>query len=204
MLAAGQQLITENPWLSIAPAVLIIITAASRDVARRLGARAALSRRRAIVSADRVTTVTGARTEPEVGHDGRKALRVEHLTITAPGHRMLVADVDLALDRGQTLGIVGESGAGSRSPLARSWVVAGRSTRNRRRDLRWDRPARGPERTLRSVRGSRLSLAAADPFTMLNPLQTVGAHLVESLPRDVRKNRGRAREETSGAWPRSA
>jgi len=29
MLAAGQQLITENPWLSIAPAVLIIITAAS-------------------------------------------------------------------------------------------------------------------------------------------------------------------------------
>jgi len=149
------------------------------------------------VSADGVTTVTGARTEPEIGHDGRKALRVEHLTITAPGHRMLVADVDLALDRGQTLGIVGESGSG-KSLTARAIVGLLPAGLRATGTVTYDGTALlgTHERTLRSVRGSRLSLLLQDPFTMLNPLQTVGAHLVESLPRDVRKNRGRAREET--------
>jgi peptide/nickel transport system ATP-binding protein len=45
------------------------------------------------------------------------------------------------------------------------------------------------------VRGTRISLLLQDPFTMLNPLQTAGAHLAETLPKAARRDRGRRRED---------
>ena len=53
------------------------------------------------------------------------------------------------------------------------------------------------ERRFRQLRGSRLSLLLQDPFTMLNPVQTVGATIAETLRPDGRLSRRRTKEEVA-------
>lgn len=126
-------------------------------------------------------------------------LDVTDLTITMETdgeRRTLVRDVDLRLGRGQTLGIVGESGSG-KSLTARAIVgllPAGLRTAG---SVVYDgtEVIGTRERTLRAIRGSGISLLLQDPFTMLNPLQTVGAHLTESLPAATRRDKSEARKE---------
>ncbi|WP_033296190.1 ABC transporter ATP-binding protein [Amycolatopsis jejuensis] len=99
------------------------------------------------------------------------------------GDRLLVDDVGLELERGRTIGIVGESGSG-KSLTARAIVgllpdglsATGSVT------FAGTQLLNAPERVLRGVRGTRISLLMQDPFTMLNPLQTAGKHIAESLP----------------------
>ncbi|MFF1946288.1 dipeptide ABC transporter ATP-binding protein [Rhodococcus qingshengii] len=112
---------------------------------------------------------------------------------------MLVSDVNTTVRRGQTLGIVGESGSG-KSMTVRSLVGL----------LPVGTYARGTavfdgisligkrERELRAIRGSRISLLMQDPFSMLNPVQTVGEHLRETLRPEIRKGtRAQVRTEVA-------
>jgi len=128
-------------------------------------------------------------------------LAVDRLSVTAgPAHRprTLVRDVSFRLGRGQTLGIVGESGSG-KSLTARALIgllPAGlRAAGSVSFDGRELVGARG--RAWRGVRGSRISLLLQDPFTMLNPLQTAGTHLAETLTAAARRDRGRRQEEVA-------
>ena len=50
-------------------------------------------------------------------------------------------------------------------------------------------------RTLRAIRGARIALLLQDPFAVLNPVQTVREHILESLPTEVRRNRAHARDQ---------
>lgn len=128
-------------------------------------------------------------------------LRVEHLTVTAPddhGRRTLVQDVEFTVGRGETLGIVGESGSG-KSLTARAIVGLLPAGLQAAGSVSYDgkQLLGARERVLRGIRGSRISLLLQDPFTMLNPLETVGGHLAESLPSSVRRKRGLVGAETT-------
>jgi oligopeptide/dipeptide ABC transporter ATP-binding protein len=126
-------------------------------------------------------------------------LAVRNLRVTAgrgAGRRELVRDVSFDLPAGETTAIVGESGSG-KSMTARSIVgllppgVSARgSVRFAGESLLGARP-----RTLRAIRGARIALLLQDPFTMLNPVQTVREHILESLPPEVRRDRAFAREQ---------
>ena len=117
---------------------------------------------------------------------GGRLLEVTDLAVHFPRRRGLrrlpplqaVEGVDLTLDRGETLGLVGESGCGkSTTGLAL---------------LRLVEPTRGrvvfdgedvttlPRRELRALR-RRIAMIFQDPFASLNPRQTIGQSIAEPL-----------------------
>ncbi|MDZ7592618.1 MAG: ABC transporter ATP-binding protein [Rubrivivax sp.] len=126
-------------------------------------------------------------------------LEVDHLRVTlqtARGAVEALRGVSLALDRGQTLGLIGESGCGkSLTALALMGLlpegaqVAG--------SIRFD----GTELTtleeaqLCGLRGNRIGMVFQEPMTALNPLHTVGRQIAESLRLHKRLSGAAARAE---------
>ncbi|MGE0576747.1 MAG: ABC transporter ATP-binding protein [Reyranella sp.] len=121
-----------------------------------------------------------------------------HTHFRTPRGRVRAVDgVSFALDRGRTLGIVGESGCG-KSVLARTIMSLLPSTAQvpsasrvtfEGRDLR-----RLSERQLRQVRGRHMAMIFQDPMTSLNPVMTCGAQIVETLTYHMGLGRRAARE----------
>ena len=108
-----------------------------------------------------------------------------------------VDGVNFSVEKGQTLGIVGESGCGkSVTCLTIMGLNPKRNTFSsgealwKGKDLLTARP-----RELRAIRGSEVSMIFQDPMTSLNPVHTIGRQLVEAvlLHRDVTKRVARAR-----------
>ncbi|WP_223881291.1 dipeptide ABC transporter ATP-binding protein [Nesterenkonia ebinurensis] len=115
-------------------------------------------------------------------------LSVSGLTIRTGDGRTLVREVSLELRRGETLGIVGESGSGKSLTaraitglLPRGLEASGGAVLDSISTLD------APESRLRKIRGRKVALLMQDPFTMLNPLQTAGTHIIESLPKGAIK-----------------
>jgi len=124
-------------------------------------------------------------------------LAVEDLSVefrTRRGTARVLDRVGLAIERGQTLGVVGESGCGkSVTALAIMRLIAsppGRITGGRvvfdGRDL-----LTLPEAEMRKVRGNRISMIFQEPMTSLNPAYTVGDQIAES----VRLHQGLSRRD---------
>jgi oligopeptide/dipeptide ABC transporter ATP-binding protein len=104
-------------------------------------------------------------------------------------------EVDLAIPRGSILGVVGESGSG-KSTLALAIMgllpaaarIAGGSIRLGQREL-----VGTPERAMRSLRGTRLSMIFQDPMTALNPVRTIGDIMRDVQYRDRTISRSQRR-----------
>ncbi len=112
-----------------------------------------------------------------------EGLTIEARTPAGPAH--LLRGVDLAIGQGRIQGLVGESGSG-KSTLALALLrllprnvapPGGRVTMHGQDILRLD------ERSFAAWRGTRLAMIFQDPATALNPLFTVGTHLIDVLRR---------------------
>ncbi len=112
-------------------------------------------------------------------------LEVRDLTVplqTQRGPARAVRDVGFTLERGQTLGLVGESGCGKSITamallglLPENAAVAG-SIR-----LHGEELVGLPERQLCGLRGNRIGMVFQEPMTALNPVHTVGRQVAEPL-----------------------
>ena len=108
-----------------------------------------------------------------------------------------VDGIDLALGRGRTLGLVGESGCGkSVTSLAimgllppENSKVGGKVVFEGRDLLTLD------AHLLRDLRGARLAMIFQEPMTSLNPSYTIGDQIIEAIQRhqDLDKAAARAR-----------
>jgi peptide/nickel transport system ATP-binding protein len=101
---------------------------------------------------------------------------------TDRGTLKAVDGVSLSLERGKTLGVVGESGCG-KSVLSRSimGLLPGNATRTGRvifegRDL-----SSVDSHELRDIWGAQMSMVFQDPMTSLNPVMKIGKQITESL-----------------------
>lgn len=116
------------------------------------------------------------------------------------GTAQVLDGIDLALEAGGTLGIVGETGCG-KSVLARSLlglnpmpparVVSGQIA------FRGEDILNLPERAMRRLRGRAISMIFQDPASYLNPLLAIGTQMEDAI---------RGQDQAAGAKqrPRSA
>ena len=121
-------------------------------------------------------------------------LAVEDLTIAFPG-QLAVRTASFAIDRGETLALVGESGCGKSvtalsvmrllPPNAR--VAAGRILFDGD-DLLAMTPA-----AMREIRGKQISLIQQEPMTSLNPVLSIGSQVAEVIRRHESISRAAAR-----------
>ncbi|MGZ4359890.1 MAG: ABC transporter ATP-binding protein [Gaiellaceae bacterium] len=108
-------------------------------------------------------------------------LRVEFWT--ARGTIYAVNGISFAIEPGETLGIVGESGCGkSVSALALLGILprAGRAVAGSAQFGGQDL-IKLSDRELRRIRGKEIAMIFQDPMTSLNPVMTVGRQIVEPL-----------------------
>src|ERR687898_684960 len=108
-----------------------------------------------------------------------------------------VDGVSFTVEKGQTLGIVGESGCGkSVTNLTimglnpkRSAIISGEAI------FKGEDLLTMPAKRLRDIRGNDIAMIFQDPMTSLNPVHSIGKQLLEAimLHRDVTKKQARAR-----------
>ena len=127
------------------------------------------------------------------------ALRVEGLSVAIEvpaGVLHAVSDVDLHVDQGETLCIVGESGCGKTMTALAIMGLLPRRARMRAERLELEGQnllAAGP-RALAALRGDRIAMIFQDPMTSLNPVYTVGNQMEEVYLRHRNSGRKEARE----------
>lgn len=114
-------------------------------------------------------------------------LDVRHLTTrfhTRNGVVHAVEDVSFAVEPGQTLGIVGESGSGkSVTCYSLLGLIPQPPGRIHSGQALFDGVdlLKASEKTLRSIRGKRISMIFQDPMSSLNPFMRISAQLTEPL-----------------------
>ncbi len=138
-----------------------------------------------------------------MGRENNTLLKMRNLNtyfFTDEGVAKAVDGVDLELEEGGTLGVVGESGLrqkrhgafhhASRSPILQEKSSTGKSSSAEPTCLR------SSEAEMRKIRGRSISMIFQEPMTSLNPVFQIGDQISEVL----RLHEGLSRKE---AWNRS-
>ncbi|MGC4112605.1 MAG: ATP-binding cassette domain-containing protein [Nocardioides sp.] len=126
-------------------------------------------------------------------------LEVRDLATHIVSRRGVVRSVDgvsFSVDRGRSLCIVGESGSG-KSMTAKSimrLLPAGAAIVRGSVELDGQDLVGCSERTMRGVRGRRVSMLFQDPMTSLNPVLTIGTQIVETIRAHRKVSRAEARD----------
>lgn len=106
-----------------------------------------------------------------------------HLTMTSfEGSAHVLNGIDLAVDRGQIWGLVGETGCGkSLTGLSVSRLVSSPPGRYTQGSIRFDGRdlLRVSEREMRTLRGRHIGMIFQDPTTNLNPAFRIGTQMVD-------------------------
>jgi len=102
---------------------------------------------------------------------------------TARGRASILRGIDLEIGRGRILGLVGESGSGKSSLAACLIGLTPPNTSAISGEIRFDgQNLVGLDPTaFARLRGRRIAMIFQDPMTALNPLFTIGTHLVDVL-----------------------
>ncbi len=109
-----------------------------------------------------------------------------------------VRNVSFDLKKGQTIGLVGETGAGKTSialavmgllPEPPARITSGEILYNGKNVFEMS----AKERT--GLRGNSISMIFQDPMTSLNPIETVGSQIEEVILNHHKMNRSQARQE---------
>lgn len=119
--------------------------------------------------------------------ENNRFLSVRHLTVeyTSDGQIIhAVNDVSFDLEKGETLGLVGETGAG-KTTVAKSIlrILPDPPARVKSGEIFFEDKdlMRLSEVEMRNYRGSRISMVFQDPMTALNPVMRVGDQIAEVL-----------------------
>jgi len=109
---------------------------------------------------------------------------------------LAVDGIGFSLQRGRTLGIVGESGCGKSVTSLAIMGLLPRDTARIYGSVRFDGEEllRAPEAKLRDLRGDRMAMIFQEPMTSLNPSYTIGDQIGEAVMRHRGASKREARE----------
>ena len=124
-------------------------------------------------------------------------LEVSNLTINLQTHRgraQAVRDVSFTLERGATLGLIGESGCGkSLTALALMGLLPEHAQVDGSIQLDGQELLGLSERQLCALRGNRMAMVFQEPMSALNPVHSIGRQVAEPLRLHLAMSRAQAR-----------
>ena len=105
------------------------------------------------------------------------------LSLKRAGKYSTILDhVSFHLDKGETVGIVGESGCGkSMTALSLMRLLPEKARLEGEINFQGEKISAFSRKKLEKIRGNQVSMIFQDPLTSLNPLHTVGTQIEESL-----------------------
>ena len=119
--------------------------------------------------------------------DPATLIEVDNLGVhlnTSRGPAQAVRGVSFALKRGETIGLVGESGCGkSVTALSLMGLLPDSAVVTGSIKLEGQELARLPDADYCKLRGNRISMIFQEPMTALNPMHTIGHQVAEPLRR---------------------
>lgn len=188
MLGEGRSLLFTAPMVSVVPGVMVFLIVMSINLLGD-GVRDALDPRLKAGALSRPVAVTKIRrgAVPEPVKYGQEALRVRELSTgfeSTGGIVPAVKGVSFTLQKGECLGLIGESGSG-KSVTALSLlglvasppgVITGGAVDIEGRDV-----LSASESEITAYRGGRVAYVFQDPLTTLHPLFTVGDQVAEAV-----------------------
>jgi oligopeptide/dipeptide ABC transporter, ATP-binding protein, C-terminal domain len=141
----------------------------------------------------------------QTGKDGQPLLSVQDLKIRIKmdnGTMHAVDGVDFVIKRGQTLGLVGESGCG-KSLTSRAIIginpkeceTTGKVVYDDESDSNLDLLSLDPKgKRIRSIRGRKIAMIFQEPMTAFSPMYTIGNQIVEAIRTHRTKNKKEAKK----------
>ncbi|MCC5975164.1 MAG: dipeptide/oligopeptide/nickel ABC transporter permease/ATP-binding protein [Rubellimicrobium sp.] len=186
MLGEARAAMITAPHTSIVPGAMILLIVMSVNLLGD-GIRDALDPRLRSGALSRPMAATRVERTVVPPAQGDGLLRIDALETqfhVGPRIYHAVNDVSLALDPGECLGLIGESGSG-KSVTALSvmglvasppGVITGGAVRLRGEDL-----IGAPYEVLRSLRGRKVAYIFQDPLSTLHPLYRIGDQLIEAI-----------------------
>ncbi|ANP37634.1 peptide ABC transporter permease [Phaeobacter gallaeciensis] len=187
MLGEARAALISNPHTSIVPGAMILVIVMAINLLGD-GVRDALDPRLKSGALSRpmpTTRVERSGPVPAASDDALLALRGLKTEFQVKDRvYKAVGGVDLKVQPGECLGVIGESGSG-KSVTALSvmglvasppGVITGGAVHYKGGDL-----IGAPYETLRSLRGSRIAYIFQDPLATLHPLYTIGDQLIEAV-----------------------
>ena len=118
---------------------------------------------------------------------------------TNDGILRAVDKVSFRIGRGETLGLVGESGCGkSVTSLSIMRLIPDPPGKIAGGEIKFDGLdiAKASEEVMRDIRGNRIAMVFQEPMTSLDPVRTVGFQIIESLMLHQGLRKGEAREKS--------
>ncbi|MGN6572087.1 MAG: ABC transporter ATP-binding protein [Pseudolabrys sp.] len=140
--------------------------------------------------------------------DSRTLLDVENLVVrfyAEDGVASAVSDVSFSIEKGETLAVIGESGAGKSAtgmaimdliPATAGVEINGAIHFRRRDGAAVDLRTLSPQQ-MRRVRGNEIAMVFQEPMSSLNPVYRIGDQIAASIMRHRGSNRRDARREAA-------
>ena len=129
-----------------------------------------------------------------------KLLKIKDLTVEYHTDNEIVYavnNISLELGKGESLGLVGETGAGKTTvaksilgilPKVQSKIVSGEIIFEDEDLLKL------PEKKMQKIRGNKIAMIFQDPMTALNPIETVGYQISEAILQHNKISKKESRE----------